>query len=96
MNYLDWSNEYFETAEKMASLIRLLNEERKHARPVQKKQIDKELNRVAVEFENRCANGLMSNNPRLTFAGFVPQYLELINQLVLILLVYLLFCPYQK
>ncbi len=44
-----------------------------------KKQIDKELNRVAVEFENRCANGLMSNNPRLTFAGFVPQYLELIK-----------------
>jgi len=48
-------------------------------KPMTAKQTEKELNKVIVEFEERCKNGLMSNNPRLTFAEFVPQYLDLVK-----------------
>ena len=41
------------------------------------KQIEKELNRVAVQFEERVKSGLESNDPRLTLADFVPQYLAI-------------------
>lgn len=41
------------------------------------KQIEKELNRQAIMFEEKCRNGLVSQNPRLTFAEFVPQYLNI-------------------
>ena len=41
------------------------------------RQIEKELNRQAVIFEEKCKNGLVSQNPRLTFAEFVPQYLNI-------------------
>lgn len=41
------------------------------------KQIEKELNRQAVVFEDKCRNGLVAQNPRLTFAEFVPQYLSI-------------------
>ena len=43
------------------------------------KQLEKELSRVASAFEEKVRSGLMSSNPRLTFAEFVPQYLELIK-----------------
>lgn len=41
------------------------------------KQIEKELNKVTVQFEERVKSGLESNNPRLTLAEFVPQYLAI-------------------
>lgn len=41
------------------------------------KQIEKELNRVAIQFEERVKSGLESNDPRLTLADFVPQYLAI-------------------
>lgn len=41
------------------------------------KQIEKELNRQAMIFEEKCKHGLVSNDPRLTFADFVPQYLTI-------------------
>lgn len=43
------------------------------------KQLEKELNKVAAAFEEKVQNGLMSSNPRLTFAEFIPQYLEIIK-----------------
>lgn len=43
------------------------------------KQLEKELNKVAAAFEDKVHSGLMSNNPRLTFAEFVPEYLDLIK-----------------
>lgn len=41
------------------------------------KQIAKELNKVAVQFEEKVKNGLVSNNPNITFAEFIPQYLAI-------------------
>lgn len=41
------------------------------------KQIEKELQKQAFEFEQKCVNGLVSNNPHLTFAEFIPQYLSI-------------------
>ena len=41
------------------------------------KQIEKELNIQAVKFEEACKNGLVSNDPRLTFAEFTKQYLSI-------------------
>ena len=41
------------------------------------KQIEKELNKVTVQFEERVKSGLESNDPRLTLADFVPQYLAI-------------------
>lgn len=43
------------------------------------KQIEKEVNRQAVEFENQCNNGLVSGDPKLTLQGFIPQYLEIVR-----------------
>ena len=43
------------------------------------KQLEKELNKVAAAFEDKVHSGLMSNDPRLTFAEFIPQYLEIIK-----------------
>lgn len=51
----------------------------KPERPMTEKQIQKELNRVAVEFEEKVKSGLIGNDLRLTFADFVPQYLEIIK-----------------
>ena len=41
------------------------------------KQIQKDLQKQALIFEEKCKNGLVSNNPNLTFADFVPQYLSI-------------------
>ena len=41
------------------------------------KQIQKDLQKQALIFEEKCKNGLISNNPNLTFAEFVPQYLSI-------------------
>lgn len=41
------------------------------------KQIQKELDRRAFQFEEACRNGLVSDNPRLTFAAFTEQYLTI-------------------
>lgn len=41
------------------------------------KQIEKELNKVTVQFEERVKSGLESNDPKLTFAQFTKQYLEI-------------------
>ena len=41
------------------------------------KQIQKDLQKQALMFEEKCKNGLVSNNPNLTFADFVPQYLSI-------------------
>ncbi|MBR1765260.1 MAG: site-specific integrase [Ruminococcus sp.] len=41
------------------------------------KQVEKELNIQAVKFEEACRNGLVSNDPRLTFAEFTKQYLAI-------------------
>lgn len=43
------------------------------------KQIEKELNRQALQFEEKCKSGLISNNPRLILAEFVPQYLKIVK-----------------
>lgn len=44
-----------------------------------KKQEERELQKQALGFEERCQNGLVSNNPRLTFAEFVPEYLKIVQ-----------------
>lgn len=44
-----------------------------------KRQLEKELQKQALEFEDKCQNGLMSNNPFITFAEFVPEYLKVIK-----------------
>lgn len=44
-----------------------------------KRQTERELQKQALEFEERCQNGLVSNNPRLTFAEFVPEYLKIVQ-----------------
>jgi len=41
------------------------------------KQIQKELDKRAIKFEEACKNGLVSNDPRLTFAAFTEQYLTI-------------------
>lgn len=43
------------------------------------KQIEKELQKQSLQFEEKCKNGLISNDPRLTLADFVPQYLEIVK-----------------
>ena len=43
------------------------------------KQIEKELQKQALTFEERVKNGLVTNNPRLTLSDFVPQYLEIMQ-----------------
>ena len=43
------------------------------------KQIEKELQRQALMFEERVKNGLVTNSPRLTLSDFVPQYLEIMQ-----------------
>ncbi len=44
-----------------------------------KRQIERELQKQALDFEEKCQNGLVSNNPRLTFAEFVPEYLKIVK-----------------
>lgn len=44
------------------------------------KQIERELNKIAVQFEEQCKNGLISNNPKLTLDDFVPQYFEIVKE----------------
>ncbi len=43
------------------------------------KQIEKEVNRLAVEFENECNNSLVSSDPKLTLQDFIPQYLDIVH-----------------
>jgi len=43
------------------------------------KQIEKELNRQVLEFEEQCRSGLASANPKLTLDDFIPQYVEIMN-----------------
>ena len=43
------------------------------------KQIEKELNRQAVEFEQKCNIGLVSGDPKLTLQDFIPQYLSIVH-----------------
>ena len=42
-----------------------------------KRQIEKELQAVVIDFENRCKQGLVSADPKLTIEQFVPQYLAI-------------------
>jgi len=44
------------------------------------KQIEKELNRQVLEFEEQCRSGLASANPKLTLDGFIPQYFEIMKE----------------
>ncbi len=44
------------------------------------KQIEKELSRQAVQFEEQCKNGLTSSNPKLTLDGFIPQYFDIMKE----------------
>lgn len=48
-------------------------------KPMTEKQLQKELSRVAFDFEEKVKKGLIGNDQRMTFADFVPQYLELIK-----------------
>lgn len=48
-------------------------------KPMTEKQLQKELNRVAFDFEEKVKKGLIGSDQRMTFADFVPQYLELIK-----------------
>jgi len=43
------------------------------------KQIERELNKKAVQFEEQCRHGLISNDPRLTLDDFIPQYFEIVR-----------------
>lgn len=43
------------------------------------KQIEKELQRTAHAFEERCRSGLQSENPKLTLSDFIPQYLDIVK-----------------
>lgn len=43
------------------------------------RQIQKELRIFADDFEKKCKEGVISSNPKLTFADFVPQYLSIIK-----------------
>lgn len=43
------------------------------------KQIEKELNRIAVQFEEQCKTGIISSNPKLTLNDFIPQYLDTVK-----------------
>lgn len=40
MNYLEWSQEYYDTAEKLGEIIDRLKEQRKRTSPAKKKEID--------------------------------------------------------
>lgn len=43
------------------------------------KQIEKELQKVTIDFENKCRYGLVSSNPKLTVAEFIPQYKSIVK-----------------
>lgn len=43
------------------------------------RQVQKELRQVADEFEKKCKEGIVSANPKLTFAEFIPQYLSIVK-----------------
>ena len=44
------------------------------------KQIERELNKVSVQFEQQCLTGLMSSDPKLTLSDFLPQYFEIVKE----------------
>lgn len=43
------------------------------------KQIEKELNKQAVQFEEKCLSGIIGINPKLTLGSFIPQYLDTVK-----------------
>lgn len=49
----------------------------KPAQGMTSKQIDKELNRQAVTFEDNCRNGKISSNQNIKLVDFCPMYLEI-------------------
>ncbi len=51
----------------------------KPAENMTSKQIEKELNKQAVQFEEKCLSGIISINPKLTLNGFIPQYLDTVK-----------------
>ena len=44
-----------------------------------KKQIEREVNKVAMQFEEQCENGLVSNDPKLLLKDFIPQYFDIVE-----------------
>lgn len=50
MNYLEWSEEYTETAEKLNEVIIRLKNERKRSSPSQKKELDRKLSQYRACF----------------------------------------------
>jgi len=44
------------------------------------KQIERELNKISVQFEQQCLNGLISNDPKLTLNDFIPQYFDIVKE----------------
>lgn len=51
----------------------------KPAQNMTQKQIEKELNRQTIQFEEKCKSGIMSINNNITLYSFIPQYLDTIK-----------------
>lgn len=49
----------------------------KPAQGMTQKQIEKELNKTAVQFEEQCKNGLIGSATKITLAEYCKQYLEI-------------------
>ena len=47
--------------------------------PISDKRLEKELNRIAVEFELKCRNGEVSSEQDMKLAQFCPLYLDLVS-----------------
>ena len=43
------------------------------------KQIEREVKKVAEQFEEQCQHGLISNDPKLTLNDFAPQYFDIVQ-----------------
>jgi hypothetical protein len=43
------------------------------------KQIEKELNRQVLAFEEQCKSGLTGGNPKLILDDFIPQYFDIVK-----------------
>ena len=48
MNYLEWSNEYTETAEKLNEIIIRLKNQRKKSGPSKKKELDQKISQYRI------------------------------------------------
>jgi integrase len=44
-----------------------------------KKQIEREVNKVAMQFEEQCESGLITSSPKLLLNDFIPQYFDIVE-----------------